>query len=195
MDITIPTKKDLSRYKFITENAKDLDVKFIAFAKKNIERAKYTIELSKILLNIYKAEQLEKGIFEFALVHTFLNNLNEKFVISVYLDKFYDIRDNINDNIKINNKTLKPAILSGHIRPELVPFLSPQQMHPERWAELLNIKKYREDKENNIATTDLYKCRKCGERKAKITQLQIRCADEPTSTFVTCLVCYNTFVM
>jgi DNA-directed RNA polymerase subunit M/transcription elongation factor TFIIS len=68
-------------------------------------------------------------------------------------------------------------------------------MHPKRWAEILNIRKYREDKENNIATTDLYKCRKCGERKAKISQMQIRCADEPTSTFVTCLVCYNTFVI
>ena len=53
----------------------------------------------------------------------------------------------------------------------------------------------REDKENNIATTDTYKCKKCGERKSKITQLQIRCADEPVSTFITCVVCYNTFVI
>lgn len=195
MDITVPIKKDLSRYNFITENAKDLDIKFILFAQKNIERPKRILELSDILLDIRKAEQLEKGIFEFSLIHTFLNNLQEKFVISVYLDKFDDIKNNINGNTKINNKTLKPAILSGEIRPELVPFLSPQQMHPERWSEILNIRKYREDKENNIATTDLYKCKKCGERKAKISQMQIRCADEPTSTFVTCLVCYNTFVM
>ncbi len=188
-------KNNLDKYKFITENSKDLDKKFINFAKKNLDRAKFILELSDILNNIQKAIALEKGIFEFSLIHTFMNNLQEKFVISVYLDKIDDIKNNINGNEKINNETLKNAILSGEIRPELVAFLSPQQMHPKRWAEILNIRKYREDKENNIATTDLYKCRKCGERKAKISQMQIRCADEPTSTFVTCLVCYNTFVI
>jgi DNA-directed RNA polymerase subunit M/transcription elongation factor TFIIS len=188
-------KNNLDKYKFITDNSKDLDKKFINFAKKNLDRAKFIIELSNILNDIQKAIALEKGIFEFSLIHTFMNNLQEKFVISVYLDKIDDIKNNINGNEKINNETLKNAILSDQIRPELVAFLSPQQMHPKRWAEILNIRKYREDKENNIATTDLYKCRKCGERKAKISQMQIRCADEPTSTFVTCLVCYNTFVI
>jgi len=196
LDLNIPIpKSNLNKYNFITDNSKDLDVKFVIFAEKNIDRAKHIIDFSNILNDIKKAISLEKGIFEFALIHTFLNNFQQKFVISVYLDKVEEIKNNLNGNSKIDNKTLKPAILNGEIRPELVSFLSPQQMHPKRWADILNIKKYREDKENNIATTDLYKCRKCGERKAKISQLQIRSADEPTSTFVTCLVCYNTFVI
>jgi DNA-directed RNA polymerase subunit M/transcription elongation factor TFIIS len=188
-------KNNLKKYNFITENSRDLDIKFIFFAEKNIDRPKYVIELSMILNDINKAILLEKGIFEFALIHTFMNGILEKFVISVYLDKIDEIKNNINGDKKINNQTLKQSILLGEIGPELVSFLSPQQMHPARWAGIMNIKKYREDKENNIATTDLYKCRKCGERKAKISQMQIRCADEPTSTFVTCLVCYNTFVI
>ncbi len=188
-------KFNLDKYKFITENSKDLDKKFIFFAEKNIDRAKYIIELSNILNDIKKGIALEKGIFEFSLIHTFMNNLQQKFVISVYLDKMSEIINNINGNEKINNQTLKQAILTDQIRGELVSFLSPQQMHPKRWAEIMSIRKYREDKENNIATTDLYRCRKCGERKAKVSQMQIRCADEPTSTFVTCLVCYNTFVI
>ena len=53
--------------------------------------------------------------------------------------------------------------------------------------------KFREDTENNMATTDLYKCYKCGERKATSYQMQVRSADEPMTIFVTCLVCYNTF--
>ena len=195
LDITKPIPKfNLDKYNFITENSKDLDKKFIFYAEKNIDRAKYIIELSTILVDIKKAMALEKGIFEFSLIHTFMNNFQQKFVISVYLDKINEVINNINGNKKINNETLKQAILNGEIRPELVPFLSPQQMHPKRWSEIMSIRKYREDKENNIATTDLYKCRKCGERKAKISQMQIRCADEPISTFVTCLVCYNTFV-
>ncbi len=188
-------KFNYGKYNFITENSKDLDKKFIIFAEKSIDRPKYIIEFSNILNDIKKAISLEKGIFEFSLIHTFMNNLQQKFVVSVYLDKFDEIKNNINGNDKINNQTLKQSILHGEIRPELVSFLSPQQMHPKRWAEVMSIKKYREDKENNIATTDLYKCRKCGERKSKVSQMQIRCADEPTSTFVTCLVCYNTFVI
>ncbi len=188
-------KFNYEKYNFITENSKDLDKKFIMFAEKNIDRPKYIIEFSNILNNIKKAISLEKGIFEFSLIHTFMNNLQQKFVVSVYLDKLDEIKNNINGNDKINNQTLKQSILHGEIRPELVSFLSPQQMHPKRWAEVMSIKKYREDKENNIAITDLYKCRKCGERKSKVSQMQIRCADEPTSTFVTCLVCYNTFVI
>ena len=188
-------KFNIDKYNFITANSKDLDKKFIFFAEKNIDRAKYIIELSNILNDIKKAISLEKGIFEFSLIHTFMNGLQQKFVISVYLDKMDEIKNNINGNEKINNQTLKQSILQGEIRPELVSFLSPQQMHPKRWTEIMSIKKFREDKENNMATTDLYKCRRCGERKAKISQLQIRSADEPTSTFVTCLVCYNTFVI
>lgn len=189
----INTFKD--NYEFITENAKDLDNKFIIYAEKNIERNKHIIELSTILNNIKQAILLEKGIFEFALIHTFMNNFQQKFVVSIYNDRLNEIKLNINGDEKINNKTLKYAILSNQLRPELVAFLSPQQMHPARWANILSIQKYREDKENNIATTDLYKCRKCGERKSKVSQMQIRSADEPTSTFVTCLVCYNTFVI
>lgn len=188
-------KFNIEKYNFITENSKDLDKKFIFFAEKNIDRAQHIIDFSSILNDIKKAISLEKGIFEFALIHTFMNNFQQKFVISVYLDKINEIKNNINGNEKINNQTLKQSILNGEIRPELVSFLSPQQMHPKRWAEIMSIRKFREDKENNMATTDLYKCRKCGERKSKVSQLQIRSADEPTSTFVTCLVCYNTFVI
>jgi DNA-directed RNA polymerase subunit M/transcription elongation factor TFIIS len=183
------------KYNFITDNSKDLDEKFILYAEENIKRTEYVNKINEYINNIDKSTLIEKSIFEFALIHTFMNNFLPKFVISVYEDKINDIIKNIDGDKKINNNTLKQAIIVGDIKPELVAFLSPQQMHPERWATTLNIKKYREDKENNIATTDLYKCRKCGERKSKISQMQTRSADEPVSTFVTCLVCYNTFVI
>ena len=42
-----------------------------------------------------------------------------------------------------------------------------------------------------MSTTDIYKCFKCGERKTKIIQMQLRSADEPMTTIVTCQICYN----
>jgi len=41
------------------------------------------------------------------------------------------------------------------------------------------------------ASTDAFKCGKCGQRKCTYYQLQTRSADEPMTTFVTCVNCDN----
>lgn len=41
------------------------------------------------------------------------------------------------------------------------------------------------------AETDMFKCGKCKNRKTTYHQLQTRSADEPMTTFVTCVVCKN----
>ncbi|KAI8087286.1 transcription elongation factor S-II, partial [Thamnidium elegans] len=41
------------------------------------------------------------------------------------------------------------------------------------------------------AETDMFKCGKCGGRKCTYFQMQTRSADEPMTTFVTCVICGN----
>lgn len=41
------------------------------------------------------------------------------------------------------------------------------------------------------AETDMFKCGKCGGRKCTYFQMQTRSADEPMTTFVTCVSCGN----
>ncbi|CAB4492208.1 unnamed protein product [Rhizophagus irregularis] len=41
------------------------------------------------------------------------------------------------------------------------------------------------------AETNMFRCGKCGERKTTYFQMQTRSADEPMTTFVTCIVCNN----
>jgi len=41
------------------------------------------------------------------------------------------------------------------------------------------------------ASTDAFKCGKCKQRKCTYYQLQTRSADEPMTTFVTCVECGN----
>ena len=53
--------------------------------------------------------------------------------------------------------------------------------------------KIRDFKKNNVATISVYKYCKCNERKCKVTQMQTRSIDEPMTTFVSCLVCGNTW--
>lgn len=142
----------------------------------------------------YIAENIEFGILEFSLIKMTSENLPDDFLQSVYSNKFRDILLNINpEHPRIQNKTLRQMLINGYIDPHYVSFMSPSQMHPIRWKDIIDKKTVVENVSNNIAVTDLYKCNKCGNRKAKTSQMQIRSADEPMTIFITCLVCYNTY--
>lgn len=184
---------DILDSSFYTESSKDINKKLIDYANDSINRHELIIEFNKIFYNYNISENLEKGIYEFALVHVTINNLLHHFVVSIYKDKANDIINNLNGNSRINNLTLKQNILDGHLKPRLVAFLSPEQLHPTRWESLLKKQTRRIEAENNLATTDLYTCRKCGEKKFKLMEFQTRGADEPTTNFLTCMVCYTTF--
>ena len=67
-------------------------------------------------------------------------------------------------------------------------------MDPVKWDPLIQAK-IKRDKykfETNIeAATDTFKCRKCQSNKCTYYQMQTRSADEPMTTFVTCIDCGN----
>lgn len=183
-----------SKYNFIIENSIDLKDSWIQHAEHSINRTLNQIKLSNILNNIDIALKIELSIFEYSLIYCLNSKYDKNYIKAVYDDKFNFIFTNLDENnIRINNKSFKKNILSGVINPSYVAFLSPQQIHPEKWAYLIKKRKYKEQRENNIAYSDAYKCYKCGESKSKITQAQTRSADEPMTTFVVCLVCHNTF--
>ena len=141
------------------------------------------------------AKQIENGIFELSLILT----SNEKpdsieFIENIYRSKIIDICLNIDmNNIRINNKTLKPWILEGGLDPHFLAFIPPEQVHPARWFKELERRRTIEMADSNKKVTDIYKCRKCGDRKSTTVQIQTRSADEPMTIFVTCVTCHNTF--
>jgi DNA-directed RNA polymerase subunit M/transcription elongation factor TFIIS len=187
------SKLNKKNHNFITETSKDIDSDLIKYAEQVIDRGQYVILLSKLLNDIKMSIDIEESIFEFALIHTTINNLLYKFISPVYKDKYNEIFLNIDENSYLKNNTLKEKLISGKLKTKTIAFMSPDQLHPEKCAFILKKRQYRLDKEQNMATTDIYKCYKCGERKCKISQLQTRSADEPITTFVTCTICYNTF--
>lgn len=191
-DINDINKSYFNSFQFRTENSKDINIKLLKYAEKYIDRCHSIIQLLNITKDILISQEIEKGIFEFSLLHVTTHCLEHKMVPLVYKDKVFEIVHNLTDN---KNPILLSSIINGTIISYAVAFLSPQQLNPSVWVDILNKKKFREDKENNMATTDRYVCSKCKERKAKVTELQIRGADEPTNLFITCLVCYNTFII
>ncbi len=182
-----------TNYEFVTENSVDIRENWIQYAENVINRAEYQMKLSNILLDVDIALKIELSIFEYSLIYCQNHKFNMEFVKSVYEDKFHNIVSNILLTPGIDNKTFKNLLLENKINPSYVAFLSPAQIHPDKWQYFIKKKEYIEQKENNISYSNAYKCYKCGESKAKVTQAQTRSADEPMTTFVTCMVCQNTF--
>jgi len=95
-----------------------------------------------------------------------------------------------------NNTDFRRRVLIGQVRPERLPDIPPEEMASDaRKQENKQIKaKAMFDCERGgapKATTDQFKCGRCGQRKTTYYQLQTRSADEPMTTFVTCVNCNN----
>ena len=163
--------------------------KIVAFSQA-IDRSSSYHKIQTIVKNIIYAAKIEASIFEYTIIYIDHNDMSELLIPAIYNEKLEHILNNLDKN-RINNKYLLKSILQGKINPQIVAFLTPQELFPQRWAYCARKKNLRELKQNNMSATDSYPCRKCGARKAKVTQQQTRSADEPMTTFVTCLVCYN----
>ncbi|PWZ21523.1 Transcription elongation factor TFIIS [Zea mays] len=95
-----------------------------------------------------------------------------------------------------NNTDFRRRVLIGLVAPERLPDIPPDEMASDaRKQENMQIKeKALFDCERGAApkaTTDQFKCARCGQRKTTYYQLQTRSADEPMTTFVTCVNCNN----
>jgi len=149
------------------------------------------------ICNIVETERLsnniEKGIFNFAIKKATEENIIKKwdniYFVHIYIDRLRSVFNNLKRNNelvgKINSKT---------IRAHEVAFMTHQTMNPEQWKELLEAKKNRDSNKYSpqmYANTDTFTCRKCKSNKCSYYQLQTRSADEPMTTFVTCIDCGN----
>jgi DNA-directed RNA polymerase subunit M/transcription elongation factor TFIIS len=191
------SKKTENRFllNFKTKNSLDINMDLILYSFTCINRCESIKKIQEIIKNNDISYSLERGIYEFSLLHITNLNLNYNLLQSVYNDKLYDLYCNLDiHDKKINNKTLLPTILEKNIDPHFVAFLSPEQLHPMRWNDIILKKQKTADTLNNLQTTDKYKCVKCGERKFKVTEIQLRSADEPMSRIHTCMCCGTTFI-
>jgi transcription elongation factor S-II len=138
-----------------------------------------------------KSKNLEKGIFNYSLNESTNRKVVKKwdnpFFVQIYLDRLKTVYINLDDVIidKLKNNT----ILAKNVA-----FMTHQEFNPEKWEKLINekIKRDKNKYETKIeAATDTFKCRKCFSNKCTYYQMQTRSADEPMTTFVTCIECGN----
>ena len=156
----------------------------------NIEIFRTNIQkkLDEILNNEKNSSNLEKGIFNYSLKEAdqrkIVKKWDNKQFIQIYVDRLRSIMINLKGDI------LK-QIDEGTIKPHIVAFMTHQELSPERWATMIETKTKRDKNKfetNMSASTDLFTCRKCKGNQCTYYQMQTRSADEPMTTFVTCLI-------
>jgi len=134
---------------------------------------------------------LEKGVFNFAIQEAEKKEIVKKwdnvYFTQFYVDKMRSIITNLEKNADLRKRITTKELKSGELA-----FMTHQQMNPAKWQKMLDDKKIRD--ENRYApkieaSTDNFTCRKCKSKKCSYYQLQTRSADEPMTTFVTCITC------
>lgn len=130
---------------------------------------------------------LESSILNYSTIYIDLNSINKTYLEPTYKTKTNEILRCLNSE----NDYLINAIKSGEIELEDLPYIRPEIMYKKQWDKIVTRLEYIEFKKNNMATTDTYECRKCKQSKCHVWQQQTRSADEPMTTFVTCVVCGN----
>ena len=149
-------------------------------------------KLNLILENEKHSSNLEKGIFNYALKEAtnrkVVKKWDNQYFVQIYLDRLRSIY------INLKNTEILEQIKNGTIQAHVVAFMSHQEMRPDKWKELIEDKiiKDKNKFETNVeASTDTFTCRKCKSNKCTYYQMQTRSADEPMTTFVTCIECGN----
>ncbi|KAJ3190731.1 RNA polymerase II elongation factor [Irineochytrium annulatum] len=95
-----------------------------------------------------------------------------------------------------NNAGVRRSLLDGALEPSAVVTMTAEDLMSDdakRAAEEAAKKNLMDSMTAppQDAETDAFRCGKCGQRKTRYYQKQTRSADEPMTTFVTCVVCGN----
>jgi transcription elongation factor S-II len=147
--------------------------------------------LDKILENEKTTNNLEKGVFNYALKEADQRKIVKKwdnaYFVQIYLDRLRSIMSNLKGDVL-------ESIKDGSVKAHIVAFMTHQELCPEKWAALIEAKSKRDKNkfETNIsAATDTFTCRKCKGNQCTYYQMQTRSADEPMTTFCNCIICGN----
>jgi len=136
------------------------------------------------LLTCEQQNILHAAILDWTTKYISDNRLPSKLKKNIEENKYLDIKFNL-----LNNKELYTQLLLDDSNIEKIPWYEPHELNNILWKPLIDKREKKIEIIENMATVNIFKCRKCGERKCKSYQLQTRSADESMTTFVECRVC------
>jgi DNA-directed RNA polymerase subunit M/transcription elongation factor TFIIS len=139
---------------------------------------------------------LEKGIYNWAIAAAKKRSIvrkwtNPSFVV-LYTDRVKSIYINLNPKSSVKNAQLLKRLKNKVFKAHQLAFMSHQQMFPSKWKPLIDAKIARDKNATEVnleAATDQFHCFKCKKNICTYYQQQTRSADEPITTFISCLNC------
>lgn len=153
-------------------------------------REKVCGRLNESIKNKKISNELEKGIYDFACKEANMLKIIIKWDNQLFSELYIARLRSLYLNLK--NEALLKDLKKKEFTPEVLAFMTHQEMNPEHWKEYIDKKKKRDANRysNNMqASTDIFTCRKCRSKRCTYYELQTRSADEPATIFVTCLDC------
>jgi len=151
-------------------------------------------EILKLLSDSTIILNLEKGIFNESVKVSKSKKIELKWSNCDFRKKYVSIGRRIIANITYtpNAVDVKNKIINSVLPAESIATLTHEQLYPEFHAKLkLKIMAKYINSKPEQEHDGLYRCGKCRTMKTTYTQAQTRSADEPMTTFVTCLHCDN----
>ncbi len=141
-------------------------------------------------------EKMEKSIFNTTIKEARAKNIERNWGSKMFKWLYKKNYSKVYSNVCTNKNAdfVLDKIKYGLWEPDSIVSMTPQELFPDIWEEIIlknNKKMAALSIENKGVGTDMFKCGKCRARNATYFQMQTRSADEPMTTFVTCLNCSN----
>ena len=117
-----------------------------------------------------------------------------KYPLFVHVYKMHSrqVISNFDEKSYVQNKELFELFKSGNISINSIAEMNTYELYPSRWKEQFDNQQIREKNQlegNKSMATDQFLCKRCWKRECTYYEMQTRSADEPMTTFVTCLEC------
>ena len=148
--------------------------------------------IARLLTTKKHSSNIEKGIYNQSIRIADSKNVVKKweniYFVQIYIDRFRSVYMNLKDASIV--KKLETGVFKSHE----VGTMTHQELSPDKWEKLIMEKKEKDENmyvPNLDGNTDMFVCRRCKSNKCSYYQLQTRSADEPMTTFVTCVSCGN----
>jgi DNA-directed RNA polymerase subunit M/transcription elongation factor TFIIS len=143
-----------------------------------------------------QARDAEIGVFNWTLARAderrIARNWRNPRFRSLYDSKARSVAANFDPASYVSNDRLIARIEEGEFMPHAVASMPPENIFPERWRDVVEMKVRRDEYISNAkptAMTDQFKCGRCKKRECSYMELQTRSCDEPATLFIQCLSC------